>query len=242
MFSIVSRASLKSLRFAPSTATARGTPLASVSKLRLVPPLARSVGFGPVFFPAQGCLGHRTVHRKPGPVDSDELLVVSKGLHPGPLEDAGLGPFQEATVRRGARAYASGVEGVPLAAGAQYEQDCVHRVAIGHPRVVASEGMLLAFRQQRLDLRPQHIRNPPPIVSLDQAHASRTRLDGRRWKSSPHRSVADGPSWNTWNYPPTEMGSKRKPLQAIWTLARPSPSKAIRHKPIRRTVRGHQER
>ena len=61
MLSRVSRASLKSLRFAPATTMARGTPLASVSKLRLVPPLARSVGFGPVFFSPERRLGHRPV-------------------------------------------------------------------------------------------------------------------------------------------------------------------------------------
>ncbi len=50
MLSMVSSASLKSLRFAPATTMARGMPLASVSKLRLVPRLARSVGFGRVLF------------------------------------------------------------------------------------------------------------------------------------------------------------------------------------------------
>src|SRR5262245_27103316 len=56
MLAIVSRVSLKSLRFAPSTARPSGTPRPSVRTLRLVPILQRSVGFLPTFFPPKGAL------------------------------------------------------------------------------------------------------------------------------------------------------------------------------------------
>src|SRR5688572_19055913 len=64
----VSRASLKSTVFAPSTASPRGTPYESVSTLRLVPDLARSVGLGPLFFErqVQGLLRRRGARRSSG--------------------------------------------------------------------------------------------------------------------------------------------------------------------------------
>ena len=40
-------------------------PWASVNRLRLTPPLPRSVGLGPVFSPAQGRFGHGAVHTQP---------------------------------------------------------------------------------------------------------------------------------------------------------------------------------
>src|ERR1700677_766039 len=100
ILSRVSRASLKSLRFAPATTTARGTPLASVSRLRLVPPLALSVGLGPVFFPPERRLRHRAVHREPAPVHAHELVVVGQRGDPRSLEHTDLGPLDEASMRR----------------------------------------------------------------------------------------------------------------------------------------------
>src|SRR6478735_8654009 len=84
MLSRVSRTSLKSFRFAPATTTDRGMPLASVSRLRLVPPFARSVGLGPVFFPPERRLGHRAVHGEPSPVDSNEFVVCEQCLTQAP--------------------------------------------------------------------------------------------------------------------------------------------------------------
>src|SRR5439155_19045974 len=57
MLAMVSAMSLWSFRFAPSIVSPTGTPAPSVRRLRLVPSLARSVGFGPVFFPAQRGFG-----------------------------------------------------------------------------------------------------------------------------------------------------------------------------------------
>ena len=56
MLSSVASTSFLSWRLAPSTARPTGTPLASVSRLRLVPSLPRSVGFRPVRSPPSGAL------------------------------------------------------------------------------------------------------------------------------------------------------------------------------------------
>src|SRR5262249_23147408 len=119
ILSIASRVSLKSLRLAPPTASPTGTPAASVSTLRLAPRLPRSVGFFPVFFPPEGRLGHAPVHRQPGPVDAHEEVVLQEAHLPELQEDAGPHPLLEAVVGGGAGDEAGGVQGLPLAAGAQ---------------------------------------------------------------------------------------------------------------------------
>lgn len=173
MLSIVSRASLKSTLFAPATASPRGMPRASVRRLRLVPRLARSVGFGPVFFPSERCFRHRAVHRQPVPVDPDDLVVPPKCANPRLLEHARLGPFHETPMRRGARADARAVQRVPLASGAGYEKDRIHRVAIRYARVVTPEWMCRRFGQQRFDLHPKLVGNPPAVVSCYKSHGPR---------------------------------------------------------------------
>jgi hypothetical protein len=50
----VSASSFMSCRLAPATTTARGMPCPSVSTLRFVPPLPRSVGVEPVASPPKG--------------------------------------------------------------------------------------------------------------------------------------------------------------------------------------------
>src|SRR5579859_2297055 len=100
MLSIVSRTILKSLRLAPSTARPIGTPLASVSKLRFVPSFARSVGFGPVFFPTERRLRHRAVHRHPFPINPFQFVVFPKSLSPELEKYARFGPFNESPMRR----------------------------------------------------------------------------------------------------------------------------------------------
>jgi hypothetical protein len=60
---MVSFVILKSFRFAPSTAMPIGTPCPSVSRLRFAPCFARSVGFGPLFFPSKRRFCHRSIHR-----------------------------------------------------------------------------------------------------------------------------------------------------------------------------------
>ena len=56
MLSRVASATFLSCRLAPSTANPTGTPAASVSRLRFVPSLPRSVGFLPVRSPPSGAL------------------------------------------------------------------------------------------------------------------------------------------------------------------------------------------
>src|SRR5215468_9512503 len=88
MLSSVAWTIFMSLRLAPSTASPTGTPLASTSRLRLTPFLARSVGFLPVFFPPEGCLGHAPVHAQPGPVDPLQAVVFEQAGLPHLEEDA----------------------------------------------------------------------------------------------------------------------------------------------------------
>ena len=73
MLESVSITSFWSCTLAPPTATPNGTPAASTRTDRLTPSLPRSVGFGPVFFPAQRRLGHapsRLCHCQSMPINS----------------------------------------------------------------------------------------------------------------------------------------------------------------------------
>src|SRR5262249_11285737 len=112
-----------SLRLAPSTARPTGMPSASTSRLRLVPRLARSVGFFPVFFPPEGRLGHAPVHAQPGPIEALQFVVAQQAGLPQGLEDAGLDPLLEAVVGGRSGTELGGIQGLPLAAGAQVEED-----------------------------------------------------------------------------------------------------------------------
>ena len=116
-------------------------PSASTSRLRLTPFLARSVGFLPVFFPPEGRLGHAPVHAQEGPVDALGVVVVEQAGLPPREEDAGPDPLLEAVVGRGARAELGGIQGLPLAAGAQDEEDGVRTDAVGRARPAAAEGV-----------------------------------------------------------------------------------------------------
>src|SRR5436305_15114532 len=83
MLSNVGSSSRLSCVLAPSMATPSGTPAPSVSTERLTPDFARSVGFGPVFFPAQWRFGHRPVDALELPLNafqvSDRFLVCEYG-------------------------------------------------------------------------------------------------------------------------------------------------------------------
>src|SRR5579871_6512560 len=98
MLSRVCSTSFMSLRLAPSTARPTGSPSASTSRLRLTPRLARSVGFLPVFFPPERCLGHATVHAHPGPVDPFEFVVGQEAHLPHLQKHSALDPFLEAVM------------------------------------------------------------------------------------------------------------------------------------------------
>jgi hypothetical protein len=62
---------------------------------RFTPSLARSVGLGPVFFPAERRLRHRAVHCEPRPVDPFELVVLQEAALPELKENAGVSPSLE---------------------------------------------------------------------------------------------------------------------------------------------------
>jgi hypothetical protein len=109
--------------------------------LRLVPFLARSVGLGPVFFPPEGCLGHGPVHAQPLPVDALEGVVLQQPGLPQHQEDARLDPLLEAVMGRRAGDESRGVQRLPLAAGAQYEEDGVGALAVTSGRAAAAEAV-----------------------------------------------------------------------------------------------------
>src|SRR5512135_2948397 len=93
ILSMVERTSFISWRWAPSITTPIGTPCPSVSRLRFTPPLPRSVGLGPVFFPPQRGFGHRPVHREPVPIDPAEFLKLLDSGFPQLEKDACFYPF-----------------------------------------------------------------------------------------------------------------------------------------------------
>jgi len=65
---------------------------------------------------------------------------------------------------RTVRAEAGGVQGAPLAASAEDEEDGIHRLAIINAGPMASQGMRLARREERHDTLPQRVRDTPVIM------------------------------------------------------------------------------
>jgi len=118
-------------------------PRASVKRLRLTPPLARSVGVGPVFFPAQRRLVQRTVEGHPLKIEPNQLVVVPQGFVPEPGKHARLYPLLEAAVRRAGRANARRAQRFPLAACAQDKENAVQHLPVRHPPPVAAQRMRL---------------------------------------------------------------------------------------------------
>src|SRR4051812_18235187 len=104
---------------APSMAAPNGTPRPSTSVERLTPSLPRSVGFFPVFFPAQRRLGGRPVHALPLPVDALKFVVFEQGQLPQFLEHAKLDPLLKIGVNRAAGAELAR-HGLPLATRCQH--------------------------------------------------------------------------------------------------------------------------
>src|SRR5437868_14630623 len=98
ILSRVGSTSFMSGRLAPATTPPIGMPWPSVSRLRLVPALARSVGLGPVFFPAQGRFGHHAVQGLPLPFNADPLVKFQQPSPPEILEEARGAPFLEAVM------------------------------------------------------------------------------------------------------------------------------------------------
>ena len=118
----------------------------------------------PVFFPPEGRLGHAPVHAQPGPVDALEVVVGHQAQLPHGQKDAGLGPLLEAVVGRGAGAVLGGVQGLPLAAGAEDEEDGLHADAVGRGRPTAAEAVGVdALGDEEGDDIPEVIGKPPGV-------------------------------------------------------------------------------
>jgi hypothetical protein len=138
----------------------------------LAPFLPRSVGFFPVFFPPEGCLRHAPVHRQPGPVDPFPVLVGHQAGLPHVLEDSLLDPELEAVVGGGTGAELGGVQGLPLAAGPQDEQDGFHAHAVGGAGTPAAETVcVLVFGDQDGDGLPQVVGDAPLVGDRVLFHA-----------------------------------------------------------------------
>jgi hypothetical protein len=158
-------------RLAPSTASPTGMPSASTSRLRLAPFLARSVGFLPVFFPPERRLGHAPVHRQPGPVQALPVVVGQEAGLPERLEDALLHPELEAVMGGGPGAEAGGVQGLPLAAGAQDIEDGFHADAVGGRGFAAPEGVRVHPRgDEQGHGFPQVVADAPLVLNVRTFH------------------------------------------------------------------------
>jgi hypothetical protein len=128
--------------------------------LRLTPPLPRSVGLGPVFFPAQWSFGHRSIHRKPVPLNPADLIELLDSGLPELEEDACFHPLLKSIMCRRMCAQLSLVQSLPLASGSQDKEDRIGTVSIGHTWPSAAKAMRIDMHgQQRLEDCPQFIGN-----------------------------------------------------------------------------------
>jgi hypothetical protein len=148
------------------------------------------VGFLPVFFPPQGCLGHAPVHAQPLPVDAPQAVVFEQPGLPQRQEDAGLDPLLEAVVGGGAGAELGGIQGLPLAAGTQHEEDGVQAHPIGGawPSAAEAVGVHVAG-EVHLELGPQVIRDAPGVGNRILVHVCTGERGSVLRKESQLRSV-----------------------------------------------------
>jgi hypothetical protein len=129
ILAMVSRALLKSVRLAPSTARPLGTPPPSVSTRRLVPILPRAVGFLPTVFPHNGGVGPGPFHRQPFPVKPLQGLVGHQTTPPQLAEDPSRRPLLATAMSRATAANVDGMQGIPLATGREHVEEHIHRPA-----------------------------------------------------------------------------------------------------------------
>jgi hypothetical protein len=87
-------------------------------------------------------------------------------------EDPGGHPLLKAAVGRGAGTDPGFVQGVPLAAGAQHEENGIEGATILHAGVVTAQRVGLARREQRVDLGPEFIRDAPKTARFLGLHPS----------------------------------------------------------------------
>src|SRR5947199_7293360 len=105
-----------------------GTPPPSVRTWRLVPDFARSVGLGPVFFPAQRSFVERGVGRLPRPLQALGRVVVLQQQAPHRLPDPLLHPALEPPMD-GRTGSVLARHGFPLTTRAEHVQHAVDDAA-----------------------------------------------------------------------------------------------------------------
>ena len=151
---------LKSFLFAPATIQESGMPFRSVMRDRFVPIFALSVGFFPIFFPTQRCLGHRSIRTAETPIDTFYCIIPLQAVFPYPLECPILSPFLKSSMRRTWCAYPRFIERIPLTPGFQYKKYPIHRATIWNPRPMTSKGMpCFMLGDERLYFIPYLVRN-----------------------------------------------------------------------------------
>src|SRR5207302_9307615 len=121
---IVCPSSRWSLTLAAATTAPSGPPSRSTRRLCLVPGLPRSVGFLPTFSPPEPGLAQPPVGALPVPVDAAQLGAALQQHGPDAGEHAAAAPALEPAVDGAVVAETLG-QVVPLAAGAQAEEDAV---------------------------------------------------------------------------------------------------------------------
>jgi hypothetical protein len=135
-----------------------GMPFASVSTLRLTPDFALSVGFSPVFFPAERSFGHCAVNTLPFPIDAAHLVILDKSFSPKLQEYASFCPFLKPAMRGGRAANLCLAQRIPLASSACNKKDRIHCVSVWNPTPMASERVfVLDLWNQGLHLFPEFI-------------------------------------------------------------------------------------
>ncbi len=129
------------------------------------------MGFLPVFFPPEGCLGHAPVHTQPLPVDALQAVIFEKPRLPQGQEDAVLDPLLKAVVGGRSRTELGGVQGFPLTAGAQDEENGIHAHPVWSARPTSAEAVgVHILGEVHLDFRPQVIWDAPVVSNLRSIH------------------------------------------------------------------------
>ena len=149
-----------------------GTPRQSVTTDRLTPSLPRSVGFLPVFFPAQRCLGHGSVQCLPTPADPASRVIRLQTFFPEAMKYPALAPFLKVPMNGAWRAELRR-QCLPLAARTQQIEDSVGNT----PQIYSGPTSLPTAPipgQQRLQPSPhflRYLRKPTtPIASHTHLH------------------------------------------------------------------------
>jgi hypothetical protein len=144
-----------------------GTPRVSVMTERLTPSLPRSVGFFPVFFPAERRLGHGSVQCLPPPPDASLGVIRSQASSPEAMKDTSLAPFLEVPMHGTGRAELRR-QRLPLAACAQQIEDSIGDAAKIYTRATALPTTPIPG-QKRFQLSPhflRHLRKPTAPIAI----------------------------------------------------------------------------